>query len=77
MSEKSNIVPVKFGPRGDPDLPATLRELADAVERGEVNEMVFAYVRDEQYCTEYSASLQDALVLATLLHTTAIDRFRK
>lgn len=71
-----NIVAVQFGRRAPDDLPAILRDLADAAERGEVKGMVMAAIKDGEYDIGFSASLEDSLVLATLLHTRAVDRFR-
>jgi hypothetical protein len=73
----SNLVQVQFGPRAPDDLPAILREMADAAERGEITGMVMASIRSGSYEISMSASLQESLVLATLLHTRTIEKFRE
>lgn len=71
-----NLIQVQFGRRAPDDLPGILRELADAAERGEVTAMVMASVRNGSYEIGMSASLEQSLVLATLLHTRTVDKFR-
>ena len=73
----SNLVQVQFGPRAPDDLPGILREMADAAERGEITGMVMASVRSGSYEISMSASVQESLVLATLLHTRTIEKFRE
>lgn len=73
----NNIQQVKFGKRAPDDLPGILREMAGAVERGEITSMVTACVRGGQYEIGFSASLEDSLVLSTLLHTRSIEKFRE
>lgn len=75
MSE--NIIEAKFGARVAPDLPGILRELADAAERGEITAMVLAYIREGDYITQHSASLQNGLVLASLMHARALEKFKE
>jgi hypothetical protein len=71
-----NLIPIQFGKRAPDDLPGILREMADAAERGEITAMVMASVRNDVYEISMSASLQESLVLATLLHTRAVDKFK-
>jgi hypothetical protein len=72
-----NLIQVQFGPRAPGDLPGILREMADAAERGEITSMVMASVRRGSYEISMSASLQESLVLATLLHTRTVEKFRE
>lgn len=60
-----------------PDLPAQLRALADRVETGLVTEMVIGWVERGDYSFLWPSSLNDSLILATLLQATAIDKYRK
>ena len=71
-----NIKEVKFGPRVPDDLPGILRELADAAERGEVVAMVMAYERDGLIHMQQGCQLRDALILADVLHSGIMDKFR-
>ena len=73
----SELIQVQFGRRAPGDLPQVLRELADAAERGELTGLVCAYVRDGEYYLNHATSLQEGLVLATLLHQSAVSKFRE
>jgi len=56
--------------KGNPmpaDFPGILRELADRVERGEVGAFVGCYHDGDRYEFLYPSSLNDSLVLASLL----------
>jgi hypothetical protein len=70
----SNISEVKFGRRAASDLSKELRELADAVDRGEITSLVAAFVENEGYSFMFSASLSDAIVLTTLLQNRNVER---
>jgi len=60
------------------DLPQELRNLASRVECGDVTEMVVAYCSgsDGDYEYMFPSSLQESLLLATLLQARCIDRYR-
>lgn len=70
----AELIAAQFGPRAPDDLPAILRELADAAERGEIKGMVYAYLRDDFYQTGLSASPQQALVMSTILHRRTVEK---
>lgn len=72
----SNIKTVQFGQKAPDGMAKALRDLADAVDRGEVTKFIGAWVQGESYCFQLDASLQDALVLATLMQTKCLDKFR-
>lgn len=69
-----NIVAIKRPPS---DLAALLRGLADQVERGEITDMVTAYVGANSYCFTYAASDHDCIVLSSMLQQNCIDRMRR
>lgn len=72
-----NVIETKFGPHAPGGTAEKLRELADAVDRGEATGVLCAYVQDNEYrFSMWGASLRDDLVLATLLHQKAVDQFR-
>jgi hypothetical protein len=71
-----NIVNVAFGPRAPGDLSQRLREIADAVDRGEVTSLVGAYVEAGDYCFLFGASISDGLILSTLMHDRALGQFK-
>lgn len=57
------------------DLPGILRDLADAIEEGQVTSFVAAMERDGEYEFLLPSSLVDSLTLATLLQRRCTDRF--
>jgi len=62
-----------FGRKACVNLASDLREVADAVERGEIVDFVAAYVQGGEYEMLYAASLSDSVFLSTLLHRRAVD----
>ena len=72
----NNIKEVKFGKRAPSDLSNVLRSLADDVDAGRVVSLVAAYVDDNEYSFLMAASLQDELVMATLLKDKIIQKFK-
>ena len=72
-----NIVRLDSGPRAPDDLAAKLRELADAVDRREVTALEAAYTRGDQYEFLHSASINEGMILATLLHSRCLKRYEK
>lgn len=75
MNDRPTIVPL-VKPRVDSELVRTLREIADAAERGEVVELVAAYVHANEYKFVYGASLTESLVLVSLLQHRCVQRFK-
>lgn len=69
------VVTVKFGPKAPDDLPNILRDMADSVERGEITAFVGATVCNGNFELHFSASVIEALTLATLLHKRSVDKF--
>lgn len=72
-----NIVPLNAGPKPPSDLSTTLRLLADAVDRGQVTQVVCAYVDGDERKFVYGASIVESLVLARLLDELCVERFKK
>ncbi len=66
-----------FGKKACEDLAKNLRALAEAVDRGEVVNLVMVFVEDGEYQTHLSASIQDSIVMASLLHRVAVDKLFK
>lgn len=69
-----NLVQIK---RPTSDLAALLRDLADKVERGEITDMITAYVGANSYSFTYAASDHDCVVLSSMLQQNCIDRMRR
>ena len=62
--------------RAPPGLADDLRRMADAVDRGEIIDLVACFVEDGCYCYLWAASLFDSVGMSALLHQQAIDRMR-
>lgn len=73
MSE--NVKLVAFGPKACANLASDLRTMADAVDRGEIVDLVAAWEQGGQYQIIRSASLINSLTMATLLHRKSVDAF--
>lgn len=74
---RPTVVPITAKPKKiDAELSRTLREIADAVDRGEVVEMVASYIHENEYKFVYGASLADCLVLVSLLQHRCVQRFK-
>lgn len=71
----SNIKLVEFGPRACGNLASDLRAMADAVDAGEIIDLVAAWEQGGQYQIIRSASLINSLTMATLLHRKSVDAF--
>ena len=72
-----NIVSLNAGPKPPSDLSKTLREIADAVDRGEVTDFVGAYTNADTYRFVYGTSLSHSLVLVRLLDYECVERFKR
>lgn len=59
------------------DLSAELRALADAVDRGEILDMIGAYTQNGSYCFLYGASLIDGIVMSSMLQANCLNRMRR
>ncbi len=73
----ADIKQVSFGKKAVPGLAADLRRMADAVERGEVTDVVMCFVEGDCYCYLWAASLFDSVGMTALAHRQAIDRMRR
>jgi len=58
-----------------PDFPAVLRALADRVERGEIAAFVGAFSDGERFEFLYPSSLNNSLLLASLLQGRTVAKF--
>lgn len=65
-----------FGSRAPSDLANTLREMADAVERGNITALVAAYVENDEYLFTYGTSMTEAVVLSSMLQDQSIQRMK-
>lgn len=72
---KLKVVEGRFGKQACSDLARQLRDMADAVERGEIVDFVASYIQRGEYQTFYAAALDQSLVLASLLLRRCVDRF--
>lgn len=73
----ADLVCLDVGPRAPSDLSASLREVADAIDRGEVTSLVAAMVRGGEFSFVYGAGVRDGLELATLLQARSLERYRE
>lgn len=71
------LVQAKFGKRAPDGLASDLRALADAVDRGDVKELVACFVQNNEFNYLWAASLYDSLALSDLLHAQALHRMRE
>lgn len=74
MADPVRLVPA--GKRAPDDLGAQLRELADQADRGEIEALVLAATISGVYEMRHACSIADGLVLANLLHDSALRKFR-
>jgi hypothetical protein len=65
-----------FGNRAPSDLSNVLREMADAVDRGEITGLVAAYVHNDEYLFTYGTSMTQAVVLSSMLQDQSIQRMK-
>ena len=74
-----NVIEGGFGKTAaqDSDLSKCLREVADAVDRGEVTELIMAFVKGDNYVFAYNAPLAGAVVLASMMQANCLDRMKK
>lgn len=77
IGRSGNLVALNAGPKPAHDLSARLRDLADAVDRGEILDLIAAYTEQGAYSFLYSASYHDSIVMSAMLHANCIDRMRK
>ncbi len=61
------IVEGNFGPKANENLANDLRELADAVDRGDIVDFVASYIEKDEQVFFVAAELRTALVLAVML----------
>ncbi len=65
---------IDAGPRAPADLSERLREIADAVDRGEIVAAVIA-TAGKEFEFHFSGSLRECLELATLLQSRSVERY--
>jgi hypothetical protein len=70
------IISLPTGKKTPDDLPKNLRDLADAAERGEVESLICACIKDDEFQFMHAASYKDAVVLAALMQDLNIRRMR-
>jgi hypothetical protein len=68
------LIEGSFGKQAPADLSMHLRDLADAVDRGEITSLIAAFVQDDNYEFMFAASRQEAIVLTTLMQHRNIER---
>jgi hypothetical protein len=71
----SNIVLLDAGPKAPSDLSRQLRDIADAVDRGEVTGLVAGYFSGNEFEFLYGASIRGCLELATILQYRCIRKY--
>lgn len=70
------VISANFGKKPCEDLLQRIDEIRQGVEEGRITDFVCAYTIEGEYETVSGASLQDSLVLATLLKMRVEDNFR-
>jgi hypothetical protein len=65
-----------FGKQAPDDLADELRQLADAVDRGDISGMIMAYVYKGDYSFAFGTSKAESILLAALMQQQSIDRMR-
>ena len=66
-----------FGRQAPDDLADELRQLADAVDEGDISGMIIAYVYKGEYSFAFGTSKAESILLAALMQQQSIDRMRK
>jgi hypothetical protein len=79
VKEVPKVVEGKFGKRAPADLAARLREIADAVDQGEIGDFIAIYTqgKDGDYTFVWATSLFDAVGLSAMLHADALRKMRE
>lgn len=72
----AEITQVKFGKQPTPGLAEDLRRMADAVDRGEVTDVVMCFIEGGCYCYLWAASRFDSAGMTAMAHQQALDRMR-
>lgn len=68
-----NLIPIKRPPS---DLAERLRELADLADDGRLTDAVLSYICDDKLGFIYAVSLNESLIMSTVLQQNCIDRMR-
>jgi len=65
-----------FGNKAPSDLSKVLRDMADAVDRGEITDLIAAYIEEDEYLFTYATSMKTAVVLAAMLQDQSLQRMK-
>lgn len=68
------IIKGNFSKKAPSDLADILRKAADDVEAGIITSAIFGFVKETEYTTHFSASPEEAVVLAALLQVHATNK---
>lgn len=71
------VIEGSFGKKAPANLAADLRAIADAVDRGEILDLVAVYVHQDQYQFLYGTNIAYAVTLTSLLQQQAVNRMRE
>ena len=66
----------KGGERSPDDLALKLRQLADAVDRGEVKELIATYTQNDIYMSLIACSDEAGVAMSGIQHANAVDKLR-
>lgn len=70
------VIEGNFGNKAPADLSKVLRELADAVDRGEITDLIAAYIQNDEYLFTYATSMKTAVVLSAMLQDQSLHRMK-
>lgn len=62
--------------RDPDDLALQLRQLADAVDRGEVHELIATYTQNDQYMSLIACSDEAGMAMSAIQAANAVDKLR-
>lgn len=71
----TNIRVLDTGKKLPADLSENLRELANKVDRGEITEFVAGYVINGEYEFLYPSSLNDSMILTSIMQHLTADKY--
>jgi hypothetical protein len=71
------LIEGQFGKRACNDLSKNLRAVAEAVDRGEIVDLVMTFVEDGNYQFLFATSPGESVVMTAVLHRAAVDKMFK